>query len=103
MALPTSIPEEFYSLFWDVDLKAVNPAKKPYFVIQRMLDRGNTRAVRWVEANFGKDKIRETFKNLRDFRPKVGLFWSLVLNIDPKEMLCLQPSYRTRRKTVWPY
>lgn len=68
-----------------------------------MLDKGDARAVRWVEKNFGEKIMKETFQKIRDFRPEVGNFWQLMLNIPQNQVLCLQKSYQEMRKSVWPY
>lgn len=103
MNLPTKLPKELYHMFWDVDPLKINPSKKPYFVIQRLLDRGGTREIRWVEKNMGDDLIKETFAQVRDFTPSIGNFWSRILKIPKNKMLCLQPSYLKIRRSVWPY
>lgn len=100
---PTKLPKSLYRFFWDVDVGKLNPAKKPYFVINRLLDKGDVEAVRWVRRNYTKKQITETFTRLRDFNVKVGTFWSLILNIPREEIVCLQPSYLKMRRTHWPY
>ena len=103
MNLPNSIPPEFRHLFWDIAVKKFDPSTKPYYVVQRMLDKGDASAARWVEKKFGKKLVKETFTKIRDFSPRVGTFWQLVLNIPQNQVLCLQKSYREMRRSVWPY
>lgn len=103
MKLPARIPKRFWVYFWDVDPKKLDPREKPFFVIQRMLDKGNTDCVRWVCQNFPKATIIKTFKTMRDFSPWTGNFWSLVLDVPKNEMLCLREPYLSQRRTLWPY
>lgn len=103
MKPPTKIPETLYKFFWDVNPQKVNPAEKPYFVIQRLLDKGNIEAVRWVRENFSTADIAETFYKMRDFRAKVGYFWTLFLELDQSKVICIQPHYRQMREALWPY
>lgn len=100
---PTSIPPSIHKFFWDVDPKGVNPQKSPKYVINRLLDKGDLEAARWVLASFDKGTIIETLKTMRDFSPWNGTFWSAYLHIPEEEVACLQPSYRAMRKTHWPY
>jgi hypothetical protein len=97
------IPKSLHKYFWDVDVEKLDPNNKPYFVINRLLDKGNVEAVKWVRKNYSEDQIKETFKNTRDFNPKVGRFWSVFLQIPQEEVICLQPSYRKMRSMHWPY
>ena len=101
--LPTSIPPSLYRFFWDVRAKRVNPRTHPYYVINRLLDKGNMEAARWVLKNFPKETIIETLKTIRDFSPWNGRFWARYLGVPEEEVVCLQPSYLKMRRTHWPF
>lgn len=101
--MPTSLPPSLHKFFWDVDPKSVNPKKSPKYVINRLLDKGDLEAVRWVLRSFDKETIVETLKTIRDFSPRAGYFWSRYLHIPVEEVACLHPSYRAMRATHWPY
>lgn len=97
------IPKSLYKYFWDVNVKKLDPDKKPYFVISRLLDKGNVEAVRWVKENYHQEQIKNTFRNIMDFNEKTGRFWSLILKIPEEEVKCLQQSYLKTRRGHWPY
>ena len=97
------IPKSLHHFFWDVDVKKLDPEKKPYFVISRLLDKGDVGAVKWVRNNYSEKEIGETFMKLRDFSPKVARFWSLYLKIPEKDIICLQQPYLQMRRMHWPY
>ena len=97
------IPKSLHKYFWDVNIKKLDPQKKPYFVINRLLDKGNLEAVRWVRKNYSEEEIKETLYRIRDFNTKVGRFWSLFLKIPQEKVACLQPSYLKLRRQHWPY
>ncbi|MEK7166230.1 MAG: hypothetical protein AAB874_05485 [Patescibacteria group bacterium] len=101
--VPTKLPLEFYKFFWDVDAQKLNPQEKSYYVINRLLDKGDLEAARWVLKTFSKESIVETLKTMRDFSPWNGNFWASFLNIPKEEVKCLNPSYLKLRKTHWPY
>jgi len=97
------IPKSLHKYFWDVDVKKLDPEKKPYFVINRLIDKGNLEAAKWVRKNFSEEEIKITFYRIRDFNTKVGRFWTLFLKIPQEKVACLQPSYLKLRKSHWPY
>jgi len=97
------IPPSLHHFFWDVDVKKLDPEKKPYFVISRLLDKGDVEAVKWVRSNYSEKEIGDSFMKLRDFSPKVARFWSLYLKIPEKDVVCLQQPYLKMRKMHWPY
>ncbi|OGG15859.1 hypothetical protein A3D78_02845 [Candidatus Gottesmanbacteria bacterium RIFCSPHIGHO2_02_FULL_39_14] len=97
------MPASLYFFFWDVEAKKLDPSKHPHYVINRLLDKGNLEAVRWVRRNFPKDLIVETIKKMRDFSPWTATFWSRIYNIPRSEIKCLDPHYLTMRRKLWPY
>lgn len=97
------LPRRLYRYFWDIDVAKLDPAQKSKFVINRLLDKGNVDAVRWVRRNYSENEIISAFRKLRDFRTKVAYFWSLFLHIPKKEIICLQEPYLSIRKMHWPY
>lgn len=101
--LPTSLPASLYKFFWDVDAAKVDPSLHPHYVINRLLDKGNLEASRWVLKNFSREVIVETFRTRRDFSPWNGVFWAKYLGIPREEVRCLEPSYLAMRKQLWPY
>lgn len=103
MKTPDRIPKILYKFFWDVNPEKINPRAKPYFVIQRLLDKGDVAAVRWVRSNFLKADIAEAFYTMRDFRAKVGYFWTLFLGLEQSKVICIQPHYLKLRRQLWPY
>lgn len=101
--LPTQLPESLHGFFWDIDATKLKPSEKPYYVINRLLDKGNLEAAKWVLEYFPKKTIAETFRKIRDFSPWNGRFWANYLNLPEKEVACLQTSYLKTRRQLWPY
>lgn len=102
-SLPTSLPLEFQSFFWDIDAAKLDPSKHAPYVINRLLDKGNVEAVRWVRQSFPEELIIETVKTRRDFSPWTAVFWARFYDIPREEVRCLQEPYLTLRKQLWPY
>jgi len=97
------IPQHLLRYFWDIDTEKINPSEKTNFIIERLLDKGDSDAVSWVLKNYSTQSIRKTFETLHDFSPKIGNFWKLYLKIPKDKILCLQEPYLTMRKSHWPY
>lgn len=101
--LPTRLPAEFYSFFWDIDAAKLDTSAHALYVINRLLDKGNVEAVRWVRRVFPEELIIQTIKTRRDFSPWNAVFWAHFYNISREEVRCLQEPYLTLRKQLWPY
>ncbi len=102
-SLPTSLDPALYQFFWDVDAVKLNPSEHSSYVINRLLDKGDVAAARWVLKNFPRKEIIETVKKQRDFSPRSARFWATYLGIPQEEVACLQPSYLAMRRQHWPY
>lgn len=88
--------------FWDADVQYLTRQHIPYFV-ERILEYGDVRAVRWLFANVSKKDIRETIMKRRGFSPQTINFWRILLGIDKRKIKCLQKSYIQLRKSHWIY
>jgi hypothetical protein len=101
--LPKTLPQFLYQYFWDVDPVQIDRSRHPQYIINRLLDKGDLAAARWVLQNYPKELIVQTFRDMRDFSPWNGRFWARFLEIPEKEVACLQPPYLQMRRMHWPY
>lgn len=69
-------------LFWDVDPKTIDPKKHARYIIERVLDFGNDREVRWLFRRYRPKTIKQVLR-----QPRVALhdksknLWSRVLSL----------------------
>jgi len=99
----TSLPKFLHRYFWDIEAKKLNPQKRPQYVIQRLLEMGDQKAIRWLRKNFSKTQIITTLKERRGFSPKTAGFWASFYNISRQKIKCLQKPYLQQRRFHWPY
>ena len=96
------LPRSLKKYFWDADVPGITGANAPY-VIERILEYGDIRAVRWLFTHATKAQIRGTLMKLRGFSPQTVNFSRIVLDIDKKKIACLKKSYIQMRKSHWIY
>ena len=101
--LPAKLPKRLHRFFWDTAAAKVNPRTHPYYVINRLLDKGNLAAARWVVRNFSKETITDTLNQQKDFYPWNGVFWARYFGLPRQQVRCLEPSYLKTRRQLWPY
>lgn len=89
----TQVPEFLRSYFWDVDFDLLDFKKSKIFILKRVLDRGNTKALSWIRKNYTNQEIKKLLLNTRDLSPKTANFWADYLKIDHKKVPCLQKPY----------
>ncbi len=97
------LPGFLKEYFWDVDFEKINQEKSKLYVIARLLDRGNDRAIKWLFKTYNKDSIKDVITNRRGFSARKANFWAEILDIDKRKVVCLQEPYRRMRQELWPY
>ncbi|HUD44685.1 MAG TPA: hypothetical protein VMR41_04040 [Patescibacteria group bacterium] len=93
MVKQTQLPESFRPYFWDVEFDKIDMTKNPQFVLKRVLDRGDTRALLWAISKFDKKNIHELITTSRDLSAKTANFWADMLHVDKNKVPCLQKPY----------
>ncbi len=65
-------------LFWDVDVKTIDPKKHARYIIERILDFGDLGEVRWAAHYYPHELITKTMRESRVIDDKSRMLWSLV-------------------------
>lgn len=67
------------TLFWDVDPKTIDPQRHARYIIERVLDFGDEREVRWLVHHYPPGIIKKTLREPRSpLHDKSKILWSLV-------------------------
>lgn len=89
----TSLPSFLKIMFWDTDFDKLEILKNPHYIIKRVLDRGDTNAIKWLLKTFSKNQIVNTVTTSQEISRKTATFWASFYNIDRSKILCLQKPY----------
>ena len=87
------VPEFLRPYFWDIKFADLKIRKHAFFIIKRVLDRGNLHDIRWLIKTYGKDIIRKVVMKTKDLSRPTGNFWADILNMDKDQVKCLQKPY----------
>ena len=85
------------SLFWDVDPKIIDPRKHATYIIERVMEFGNDKGVKWMWERYPLKSMRRVVKNSRGLSKMSANFWAIMLNIPRKEVFCLRKSSKVPR------
>lgn len=66
--------------FWDSDPSALDLRKHSSYIIERLLERGDIPAVRWMLAHYPKNSIVDVLKQSRSISDKSRVFWTLFFH-----------------------
>ena len=97
------LPAFLKEYFWDVDFRKLDLEKDRIYILKRILDFGDERAVTWMFKNFKKSEMRNFLINFRDCSTKSANYWALILGLPRNEVLCLKERSSRAEKTSWPY
>lgn len=67
------------SLFWDTDVKNIDVKKNSQYVIERILDFGNDKEVKWLWNFYGRKMLKDVVAKSRCLRPRTKTLWTLLL------------------------
>ena len=97
------LPEFLRKYFWDVEFGKIDKEKSRIYILKRILEYGDEKAVAWMRGNFKKSDIKDALVNFRGYSRKSANFWALLLNVPREEVLCLKKRSSKEQKRIWPY
>ena len=84
MKLPVSL--KVY--FWDVSVNELNFDKHRKFIISRILNEGNHRAVAWLFDVYKRETIKDAVKTSRSLSLKTARCWQNYFDLKEEELCC---------------
>lgn len=100
MKVPPQFLEKY---FWDVEFLDIDKKRNSRFIIERILEYGDKKAVSWLFSNYPLKEIKDVVYKTRFLSPRSLFFWTIFLNLNKNKVKCLKKSFLERRKISWPY
>lgn len=97
------LPDFLKKYFWDVDFEKLNAYQYPYFVIERILEYGDDKAIKWLLKYFKKSEIKKVLLKRRNVTPRSANYWALILGLPKNQILCLKKQYQNKLQKTWNY
>lgn len=66
------------SLFWDVDPKTIDPKRHAHYIIERVLEFGTDREVRWLWNTYSRRLIRKVAETSRVLHAPTRILWEAL-------------------------
>lgn len=67
------------ALFWDVNPKNIDEKKNAQYIIERILDFGNDKEVRWMWKTYSKRTLKRIVEKSRCLMPETKKLWTKLL------------------------
>ncbi len=87
------LPKFLQEYFWDVEFDRLTLEKSRNFILKRVLDRGDVKAIKWLLKHYENEDIKKLLLSTRDLSPKTANFWADHFGLDHKKVPCLQKPY----------
>jgi len=89
--------------FWDIDFSDLDKKKHSQFIIERILEYGNEKEVKWMRQNFTEKEIKTVVCKSKNISKKSANFWQLLFEIKKDDILCLKKSFQKKQGAIWNY
>ncbi|GEA14180.1 hypothetical protein E308F_04210 [Moorella sp. E308F] len=97
------LPAFLKKYFWDVSFDSLDSRDESYFILERLLEYGDTRAIRWVMRQYRDEELLEVIKTSPRLSAKTGNFWRCYYHLQEDDLRCLRPPSHRRDKVHWNY
>ncbi len=82
------IPRFLKPYFWETDWSRINPRHHAVYVIERVIEYGDDRAIRWLRQNYSPAQIARVVRASRAISPNTANLWALTLRIPRSRIKC---------------
>ena len=96
-----SFPTFLKNYFWDVDFPKLNKKIHSRFIIERILEYGDEKALGWMGKNFDLKEIKNVLYNSKNLSRKSVNFWQFIFSLNKNKILCLKKSFQKKQKLIW--
>jgi len=97
------IPKFLQKYFWEIKPNDLDIKESRIYVLRRILEYGDEKAVIWLWKNFKKPEIKNVLTNYRGLSRKSANYWAIVLDLPKKKVRCLNKLSPKGQKRIWPY
>lgn len=96
-----ALPMFLKRYFWDVAFRQLDQDHATPLIIERVLEYGDPRSVRWLRRQFETATIRAVIRRSPNLSARSANFWARRYGVDRQRVRCLSTSFRRRRAQHW--
>jgi len=94
-------PEFLKKYFWDVQFEKIDLHKNREYILKRILNYGDEKAVAWMYRNFEKPEMVNALSKFRGYSQKSANYWALMLDVPRENVPCLKKRLLKEQRTFW--
>jgi hypothetical protein len=82
------LPRFLKPYFWETELGNIKLGRNGTYIIERVLEYGDDRAIRWLRKMYSPAQIARVVRTSRVLSPNTANLWALLLQIPRREIQC---------------
>ena len=92
-----TVPDHVLALLWDVKIQNPLPPEHYSFVIERILELGDVKQVKWMQKVFTKQQIVDTLTVSKRISVKSGNFYAVLYNLPRENLECFRAPFTQKQ------
>ena len=76
------LPADLRPFFWDVEFNTLSIEQSSYFIIGRLMERGDEAAVAFMLKTFSRNELIHVLKNSRSLSRRSRNFWKIFFDLE---------------------
>jgi hypothetical protein len=89
--------------FWDVKYADLDVEKDWFFIVERLLEYGDDKSLKWLKKNYHDKDIVEVVMKSKKLSRKTANLWRIYYDLSLEEVACLQKSYNQNNSVFWDF
>ena len=87
------LPGFLKPFFWESALAQIHPRRHWFYIIERLIEYGDDRAIHWLKQHYSSEQIAEVVRTSRAISRNTANLWALILKIPRGTIRCFsEPS-----------
>jgi hypothetical protein len=83
-----ALPRYLKPFFWESPLARIHPRRHWFYIIERLIEYGDDRAIHWLKRRYSPEEIAEVVRASRAISRNTANLWALILKIPRGKIRC---------------
>ncbi len=97
----SKLPNHVAKFFWDIEPFHLNLNKDLFFIIERILEYGDDKSLKWLRNNYNDKDLVDVVKKSKKISKKTANIWRIYYDLKPEEITCLKRYYNQNNNVFW--
>lgn len=91
------VPDHIKGYLWDINLDQLDVQRHSKYIIEKVLEYGNKKDIKWINETYTRDTIVDTLKKSKRISTKTGTFYAIYYDIPKEELECIKKPFTQKQ------